>query len=70
MLESDLNSGTEKFEKSSPVHPGKILRDKLTEGSWTPRELARWSGLSPVEISQIIIGKRSITAEAALRFSA
>ena len=49
------------------VHPGLVLKEELVEYSITPTELARQINVPPNRISQIINGKRSITADTARR---
>lgn len=50
--------------------PGEFLDDELNERGWTQKEFADLTGLAPRLISEIIAGKRSLTPEAAIRFSA
>lgn len=50
-----------------PIHPGEFLIDELREIKVTPTELSRRIGVPANRISQIIRGKRDITADAALR---
>jgi len=50
-----------------PIHPGEILADELTELSMSTAELARQINVPANRISQILSGKRSITADTALR---
>ena len=50
------------------VHPGRILKDELTELGVTPTEFARRIQVPPNRVSQIINGKRSITGDTAMRF--
>jgi antitoxin HigA-1 len=50
-----------------PIHPGEILTDELTELGISSAELARQINVPPNRISQILSGKRSITADTALR---
>ena len=50
-----------------PIHPGEILADELTELGLSATELARKINVPANRISQIISGKRSITADTALR---
>lgn len=50
-----------------PIHPGEILVDELTELGLSAAELARQINVPANRISQIIAGKRSITADTALR---
>jgi antitoxin HigA-1 len=55
----------------SPVHPGRVLRQEFLEPSGISQyRLAQATGLSQMLISNILNGKRSITAETALRFEA
>ena len=50
------------------VHPGEILKDELEELGMTPTEFARQIDVPPNRVGQIIAGKRSVSAETALRF--
>ena len=50
-----------------PVHPGEILADELEVLDLSSAELARTLDVPANRISQIIAGKRSITADTALR---
>ncbi len=50
-----------------PIHPGEILADELRELKISPTELARQIKVPANRISQIIAGKRSISADTALR---
>ena len=46
------------------VHPGQIiLKDELKELGITPTEFSRQIEVPPNRVSQIIVGKRSITGE-------
>ncbi len=51
----------------NPIHPGEILADELTEVGNSAAELARQINVPANRISQILSGKRSITADTALR---
>jgi antitoxin HigA-1 len=51
----------------TPIHPGEILADELVEMKISAAELARTIGVPPNRISQIIAGKRAISADTALR---
>ena len=44
------------------VHPGEILRDELAEMGVTPTAFARQIEVPPNRVSQIIAGKRAVTA--------
>ncbi|NOY70576.1 MAG: HigA family addiction module antidote protein [Deltaproteobacteria bacterium] len=50
-----------------PIHPGEILADELNELRISAAALARQIKVPANRISQIIIGKRSISADTALR---
>lgn len=50
-----------------PIHPGEFLVDELEEIEITATELSRQIDVPPNRISQIIHGKRDITADTALR---
>ena len=49
------------------IHPGEFLADELEEIGITATELSRQLDVPPNRISQIIRGKRDITADTALR---
>lgn len=51
----------------TPIHPGEILSDELVELNIAAAELARAIKVPPNRITQIIAGKRSISADTALR---
>jgi antitoxin HigA-1 len=53
----------------TPIHPGEILADELKEIGLSAAELARALEVPPNRISQIIAGKRAITADTALRLA-
>ena len=53
-----------------PVHPGEILReDFLRPLGLTQYRLAKDIGVSPRRISEILAGKRAVTADTGLRLS-
>jgi addiction module HigA family antidote len=51
----------------TPIHPGEILAEELDALGLSAAELARLIEVPPNRISQIIAGRRSITADTALR---
>src|ERR1700681_2758962 len=53
----------------TPIHPGEILSDELQEIGISAAALARTLDVPPNRISQIIAGKRAITADTALRLA-
>ncbi len=59
-----------KTKKPAPIHPGEILREEFMK----PRDLsqnalARALNVPPHRINEIVMGKRSITADTALRLA-
>jgi len=50
-----------------PIHPGEILADELAELHLSAAELARALHVPTNRITQILAGKRAITADTALR---
>jgi len=50
-----------------PIHPGEILADELAELNKGPTELARELHVPANRISQLVAGKRAMTADTALR---
>ena len=56
--------------KMPPVHPGEILRDEfLVPMSISQYRLAKDINVPPRRINEIVHGKRSITADTALRLA-
>ena len=51
----------------NPIHPGEILADELIDLGISAAELARQINVPANRISQILSGKRSVTADTALR---
>lgn len=49
------------------VHPGEILKEELDELGVSPTEFARQIDVPPNRVGQIIAGKRSVSADTALR---
>jgi antitoxin HigA-1 len=55
-------------DEFAPITPGEMLKDEfLTEYSLSQNELARAIGISPNRITEIVNGRRRITADTALR---
>ena len=52
-----------------PVHPGEILREELEELSMSAKAIARELGVPQNRISDILRGRRGITADTALRLA-
>lgn len=51
----------------APIHPGAYLKELLDEVGLTQYRVARDIGVPAMRINHIVHGKRSITAELALR---
>lgn len=51
----------------TPIHPGEILADELAELGLSAAALARLIDVPANRISQILAGRRSISADTALR---
>lgn len=52
---------------SAPIHPGEILKDEMTALNLSSAKLARAIKVPANRVSQIVSGKRSISADSALR---
>jgi len=58
------------MKKIPLVHPGKILKTELLdELGISQYRLAKDIGVPPRRVNEIVLGKRSITADTALRFA-
>ena len=58
------------MEKIAPIHPGEVLFEEfLKPMSISQNQLGRHLGVSPRRINEIIHGRRSITADTALRLT-
>ncbi len=55
--------------KLPPIHPGELLRDELEEIGTSLNELARALRVPMNRISALVNGKRSITADTAMRLA-
>ena len=53
----------------TPIHPGEILADELKELGISAAQLARTLEVPANRISEIIAGKRAISADTALRLA-
>lgn len=53
----------------TPIHPGEILKDELDEIGLSAAGLARQIEVPPNRVSQIVAGRRAITADTALRLA-
>ena len=52
---------------TTPIHPGEHLAEMLAELGVSQYRLARTIGVPPRRINEIVHGRRSITADTALR---
>ena len=60
----------EQLEKLPPVHPGEVLlEDFMKPLGLSQYRVAKDIGVSPIRISQIVHGKRAITADTAMRLA-
>jgi addiction module HigA family antidote len=51
----------------TPIHPGEILADELEEIGLSPKKLADVIDVPPNRLYAVIAGRRSVTADTALR---
>ncbi len=59
-----------KAKKIPPIHPGEILFEEfLKPMEISQNQLGKKLGVSPRRINEIVHGKRSVTADTALRLS-
>jgi len=55
-------------EKLKPIHPGEVLMEEFLEPmGLSQNRVALGIGVSPRRINEIVLGKRGITADTALR---
>ena len=63
-----MNNNDDKFY--GPIHPGEILLTEFLEPlGLSQNRLAREIGVPPRRINEIVLGKRAITADTAMRLS-
>ena len=56
-------------KKLAPVHPGKLLLKEFLEPiGISQRKLAEDIGVPPRRVNEIVLGKRCVSADTALRF--
>ena len=53
----------------TPIHPGEILADELEEMGLSAKTLAETIGVPPNRLYQIVAGKRTVSADTALRLA-
>ena len=60
--------GIPAMKKMKPIHPGEILLEEFLEPMGISQNLlARETGMSPRRINEIVLGKRAITGDTAIR---
>lgn len=65
-----MNEGNNMNQTLSPIHPGEVLlEDFMKPLGLTQYRLAHDIGVTPIRISQIIKGQRSITVDTAMRLA-
>ena len=52
---------------TAPIHPGEHLAEFLDELGVSQYRLAKTIGVAPRRINEIVLGRRSVTADTALR---
>ncbi len=58
------------MERLPPVHPGEVLlEDFMKPLGLSQYRVAKDIGVSPIRISQIVHGKRAVTADTAMRLA-
>lgn len=58
------------LQRLDPVHPGEVLKHDFVEPfALSAASLAKAIGVTPTRISEIVRGRRGITAEMALRLA-
>ncbi len=58
------------MDKLPNIHPGEVLRDEFLEPMGiTPYRLAKAIGVQPTRIGEICAGRRSVTADTAVRLA-
>ena len=57
-------------KRLSPVHPGEVLReDFLVPSGMTPHALSKAIGVPPARINDIVLERRGVTPDTALRLA-
>ena len=68
LSEAGMRRGVKKKSKYEPVHPGEILNEEfLVPGGISRYRLAKDISVAARRINEIVLGKRGITADTALR---
>ena len=57
-------------KKLNPIHPGEVLQNEFLDPmELSQNELARKIGVPPRRINEVVLGKRRVTADTALRLA-
>lgn len=65
-----VKEGASESELLPSIHPGEVLKvEFLDEYGMSQNQLAIATGMTPQRVGQIVLGKRSVTADAALRLA-
>lgn len=57
---------SKKFEPDWATHPGEHIAEYIESLKWSQADLSRATGIRPGRISEIISGKRGVTAQIAV----
>ena len=68
MSKSSITTKTP-VNRLAPVHPGEVLREELETRSLSASALARALGVPVTRITEVLNGRRGITADTALRLA-
>ena len=67
---STITEGVQAVKKLAPVHPGEVLlEDFLKPHGVSQYRLAKSLSVPPRRINEVVLGKRAITADTALRLA-
>ena len=65
-----ITDDQERQERLSPVHPGEVLwEDFMNPLGLSQYRVAKDIAVSPIRVSQIVHGKRAVTADTAMRLA-
>ena len=64
---ASMTKATERVVSDAVIHPGGLLAEEIEARGMTQRELAMRMGRPPQLVSEIVRGRRGISAETALR---
>ena len=67
---ASMTKATERVVSDAVIHPGGLLAEEIEARGMTQRELAMRMGRPPQLVSEIVRGRRGISAETALQLEA